>query len=126
MNKENLQRMADHIRTIPQEKFGMAYYRRGDRHTAECNSLGCVLGHCTVLDSGELPRFSNGSIDFIAWEESFTGTTQEEWDWCFSGNWAEVDDTSEGASLRIEWLIKNGLPEDYLDQLIGDTEICYK
>lgn len=125
MNKENLQRMADHIRTIPQEMFGMSDYRTGDRHTAECDSVGCVLGHCTVLETGELPRYLNRSIDFIAWEESFTGTTQEEWEWCFSDNWSETDNTPEGAALRIEWLIKNGLPEDWKQQMNVGMNLSY-
>lgn len=125
MNKENLQRMADHIRTIPQEMFGMGDYRTGDRTTAECDSVGCILGHCTVLETGEFPRFTSGSIDFTAWEESFTGTSDDEWNWCFSDNWSETDNTPEGAALRIEWLIKNGLPEDWEQQMNVGMNLSY-
>lgn len=47
VNVVNLQRMADHIRTVSQEMFGMSFYRADDdffRH--ECNSVGCIIGHC--------------------------------------------------------------------------------
>ena len=128
MNKENLQRMADYIRTIPQEKFNMVAWRDGDTNKHECDSVGCVVGHCTVLDKIEnIPFTSLGSIDFTRWSEDFTGIyTREEWNWCFSDEWHEVDNTPEGAALRIEWLLEKGLPEDWEEQMNSEVPLCYK
>jgi len=51
MNRSNLQLMADHIKTIPQEMFNMEEFRHIDKcEEIKCNSVGCVIGHCVQLD----------------------------------------------------------------------------
>jgi hypothetical protein len=126
MNRENLGRMAAHIRTIPKEMFDMYSFRRGQSETPECDSVGCVIGHCTVLDPEPLPRDVFGHIAFVTWSYGFTGLTDDEWGWCFSGGWSGTDNTTEGAALRIEWLLKNGLPKDWREQMNGYSPLCYK
>ena len=127
MNKENLQRMADHIRTVPQEMFDMSVYRQGDHNSIECGSVGCVIGHCIHL-APQLIRKSYGNVDFTSWSERYTeiDCSSDEWLFCFCGEWVNVDNTPEGAALRIEWLINNGLPGDWEDQMYGNTPLCYK
>ena len=126
MNRENLQRMADYIRTIPQAMFSMRSYRFADETTKECGSIGCVIGHCTILDTNPLPRCLDGTIDFCEWADSFTCVTNDEWLWCFAGFWAGIDNTPTGAADRIEWLLKNGLPDDLEEQSMGKVPLCYK
>lgn len=135
MNRKNLQKMADYIRTIPQEKFNMRFFRRHEEVSHECGSVGCVLGHCTVLDKKPLPMLaqivswnSRRLIDFVSWGESFTGISKRtgEWQWCFAGEWSEVDNTPEGAARRIEWLLEHGLPKDWDYQMCQITPLCYK
>ena len=126
MNRENLGRMPAHIRTIPQAMFDMDRWRTGDAFVPECESVGCVIGHCTILDPKPLPMWSNG-IDFEVWSEQFTGMEafSDDWNWCFAYNWAQVDNTPEGAARRIEWLLDKGLPEDWFEQMEGDSPLCY-
>ena len=126
MNRDNLALMPPFIRTIPQRAFHMATFRNGQKKNPECDSLGCVIGHCTVLDNNPLPIFLSGRIDFITWSEKFTGVSDDEWLWCFSSDWSATDNTPKGAALRIEWLLQNGLPENWEEQLEGDTPLCYK
>jgi hypothetical protein len=129
MNRENLQRMADFIRTVPQDKFSMREYRSGDITLQECNSVGCVVGWCTLLDKKEnIPLYKDGNIDFEEWSIKFTGmgSFSNRWDWCFSMDWCYVDNTPEGAALRIEWLLNKGLPEDWDEQMRDRTSLCYK
>lgn len=128
MNKENLQRMADFIKTIPQASFSMEVFRFGKNNTPKCSSIGCVVGHCTVLDKENLTFDENGDIEFLAWSEKFTGLSRSsnEWDWCFSGGWTDNDDTPIGAAKRIEWLINKGLPEDWKEQYHSEKELCYE
>lgn len=112
MNKENLQRMADYVRTIPQEKFHMRFLRSGDKKTHACNSVGCVLGHCTILDKeNELPRDDFlGSIAFFKWAEIFTGITDSDiLEFLFSEEWYMHDNTPTGAADRIEFVIADKL-----------------
>lgn len=130
MNKGNLKKMADYIKTIPQEKFAMNQFRDDeDTFSYECKTVGCVIGHCTILDESKLPRRMDGiSIDFNKWSETFTGLSfyAREWDWCFNGHWHHVDNTPLGASKRIEYLLDgNELPENWKEQILGDAELTY-
>ena len=49
-----------------------------------------------------------------------------EWQWLFCAPWTKIDNTPEGAALRIEWLLKNGLPENWQEQMCGLDPLCYK
>ena len=132
MNRENLQRMADYIRTVPPENFNMELWRTpGSEFTPECNSVGCVIGHCTVLDTPErLKTHLLGSYNFnwYSWSGYFTGigSWMKEWNWCFDFQWHNTDNTPTGAADRIEWLLNNGLPENWPAQMSGDAPLCYK
>jgi hypothetical protein len=128
MNRENLQRMADYIRTVPQSEFTMSTFRVNPNDIGhQCNTVGCVVGHCTILDKNPLPIYSDtGEINFYLWSEQFTGLEELfMWDWCFSSRWCVVDNTTNGAALRIKWLLKNGLPENWFDQMEGEAPLCY-
>lgn len=121
--------MADYIRTVPQESFNMAVFRSGLATSHECSSIGCVIGHCTVLDKNPLPIDNEVHlIDFDQWSINFTGLgmNDPEWHWCFGGAWCEIDNTPTGAADRIEWLLKHGLPEDWATQLEGDKPLIYR
>lgn len=132
MNRHNLERMAHHIRTVPQEKFSMDDFRPfticyyGWDKT-ECDTVGCVIGHCTILSSEPLPRTDDGIIKFKLFSELFTGLPVHgpAWCWCFSGLWENTDNTPTGAALRIEWLLNNGLPENWKAQMNGEAPLCY-
>ena len=124
MNRENLRLMAAHLLTIPPEMFDMYHYRRGCKTTtAECGSVGCVLGHCTILDPKpeRIPIYGYGYIDFVTWSEEFTGLAFKSpaWLFCFSGDWSKVDNTPQGASNRILTLLDKGLPANWEDQMYG-------
>lgn len=119
MNRENLQRIADFIPTIPKGSFDMSTYRFGLDQEPECKSMGCVIGHCTILDKKNI--LANhigvwGRLKFTEWSEEFTGLhfNSDEWEWCFSADWFDVDNTTEGARKRILYLLDKGeVPEDF-------------
>jgi len=127
MNIENLQKAADYIKTIPQEMFDMGTFREGQTTNKECDSVGSVLGHCTVLDPNILRFRSNDVINFEKWSESFfeLGYYSYEWDWCFCSVWKYVDNTPIGASKRIQYLIDHGLPKNWNEQIDGFDKLCY-
>lgn len=119
MKKENLQRMVDFLKSgkVTQEMFSMRSFRRGDDKHTECNSVGCVLGWCTELDADNIKEnyvYSSGGIAFYEWSEYFTGIPADgyDWDFLFSENWAEEDNTIQGAIKRLEFFIKNGKAPD--------------
>ena len=119
--------MADHIRTIPQRMFDMGTYREGQEITPECNSIGCAIGHCTVLDPNpdDIPRWGGGRIEYGWWSFNFTRLGVNQQKWCFDSHWTLADNSPEGAALRIEWLLSHGLPKDWRRQMIGKAPLCY-
>lgn len=132
MNRENLQKMAEYIKKIPQKQFSMAEFRTfntpEDLETHKCNTIGDVIGHCTVLDiEDNLPRITTGVINFNDWSVNYTGLYRDsaEWIWCFSQYWVRTDNTPTGAAKRIEWLLNNGLPSNYRHQITGKAKLCY-
>ena len=133
MKRENLQLMANHLKiSVRQDNFTMGTFRTGDFSNPVCGSVGCTVGICTVLDvENVIENFTNteGEIEFGAWSEDFTGLLEveyeDEWDWCFDSAWRNTDNTPTGAALRIEWLLKYGLPENWMSQMRGREELCY-
>ena len=119
--------MADYIETIPQEKFDMERLRTGESLNHECNSIGCVLGHCTILDKNPLPMVDGIYINFDSWSFDFTGLdpSSDEWYYLFGCQWFAVDNTPTGAAKRIRHLLKNGRPEDWQEQMEGKATLSY-
>ena len=132
MKRENLQLMANHLKTnVLPENFHMGKYRGFyDFSNPECGSVGCAVGTCTVLDvENVMNNFTNpdGEIEFLDWSEDFTGLLGggDEWGWCFASDWSKTDNTPTGAALRIEWLLKYGLPVYWKNQMYDDEKLCY-
>lgn len=122
MNKENLLKIADYIETVPQEMFDMDVYRDGDDYSIECNSVGCVIGHSTILfpEIAEKHRIKEGQykgkILFGEFSEEVCGLTVEEWYWCFHSVWCNIDNTPTGAAKRIRMLVDGKVTIDMLDE----------
>lgn len=50
----------------------------------------------------------------------------DRWAWCFY-NWAgHPDNTPLGAALRIEYLVQNGLPKNFIAQMTDEEPLCYQ
>jgi len=112
MNKVNLQKMADYIKTIPQQSFDMSIYREEyNYYDPECESVGCIIGHCTIIDKENVKANYvddlSGEIDFHKWSEQFTGlkSISPEWNFLFSMDWKDVDNSIKGAVQRLEYII---------------------
>lgn len=137
-NKKNLLRMANFIATIPRELFDMGSYRKpknadeNDNYWTShvCGSVGCVIGHCTVLDTLEnVKKFVDGDhMSYGLWSDGFTGidSLSDDWEWLFGSTWVDIDNTPLGASLRIKDYLINGLPANWMKQKNGIEELGYK
>jgi len=119
--------MADYIETVLQRNFNMRIFRTGQRTAHECGSVGCVIGHCTILDERPLPMNRFDNIDFDAWSFDFTGLkpNSDEWDYLFSSDWETIDNTPTGAAKRIRYFLKNGLPRNSYKQILGSAPLSY-
>ena len=131
---ENLLKMADYIEKIPQKVFDMEIFRSGNDEKHNCDSIGCIIGHCVILDSlSNIPYdcdyHSNGekSIDFHKWCREYTGIHFSSYSglYLFSSEWSNIDNTPEGAAKRIRYFVKNGLPFNWSKQLEGSEPLSY-
>lgn len=139
--KRRLLALADHLETVPQEKFNMGNYR-GDSYLPDsetldqCGTVGCALGHApSVLRRMKVtvPTYPYHNIERIDFDEvsKLFGISPSNhtpiWDYLFSGGWTGTDNTPLGASQRIRWVLANGgIPIDYRSQIAGCTTLSYK
>ncbi|WIC41277.1 hypothetical protein MA9V1_013 [Chryseobacterium phage MA9V-1] len=123
INKENLKRAAEYIATIDPKKFGMAVYRSDGKATAECKSVGCVIGHCTILDAENVrdnhivdSLFVSKSINWATWTLEFFGVKEYTamWRYLFGSMWADCKwtNTPEHAVYRINKVLDGFIPKD--------------
>ena len=122
MNKVNLLKMVDHLRTISPENFDMQNFRKDRSNSSDlttCNTVACVIGHCTVLDTKEnLSKFyfecPVNMFDYRKWIMSFIDIESYlDYGWLFSGIWTYNDNTIEGAIKRIlNFIDNNGMTDE--------------
>lgn len=122
MNKDNLLRMANLIANLPNDVFTMS--------TFNCGSGGCVIGHCVALDMENIEKnFMGifGRIAYVQWSEYFTDLNHysPEWRYLFSSSWGDIDNTRTGAAKRIRYVVKNGVPKRWKEEMIGNAPLSY-
>ena len=118
LNKENLQRAIDLVKTIPQEAFDMEYYRAdiSDMKEVECGTTGCIIGHCTKLDPDNVKYYLNkrGVIDFTSWSRDFFGLIPfgDRWSFMFDTDWSRSPETNtpEHALMRMTYVLEGYIP----------------
>lgn len=129
MNKDNLLKMAIHIENIPQKDFDMYSFRKdGSSLEMECNSVGCAVGHCSILDIDNIQKnFINlGGIQFSEWSVEFTGIDDEEWNYLFGDRWKYTDNTPKGTAKRIRYVVEYGFPKDMKQEIYGLKKLSYE
>lgn len=88
--------------------------------TNECGTVGCAIGWGPA--AGIIPRAIDQ--DWLDYSRQFMETPgmvvdSSAWLWCFSEDWADVDNSPRGAAKRILWLLLRGLPVDVHGQRFG-------
>ena len=133
MNRENLQKLADGLRGPLVVEFDMGLFFSGDLAERDvtvvsgCGTAACALGHATYLVE---PKALGEP--FISYSRRVFGVEHaaaeigNAWDWLFSPDWDETDNTPVGAADRIEWLLRNGLPDNADEQSQGLAPLCYR
>jgi len=129
MNKENLLILADGLEDIELIHFDMVEYRDGEIEmhlpNNDCGSIGCALGWAPKikgLEAIDIDVDSDKDFSFSKYCDRVLElpNESEEWDWCFSADWTDIDNTPYGASLRIRELAETGLPTYSYTQMIGE------
>lgn len=150
MNIENLKKAAELIKGIDKRFFDMCMYR-GDMESykAECNTVGCVIGHCTVLDAENFDKnfateidddkimsFMNWSMEFFdlkhdigkTWEPTPDSENARLWDYMFSDEWSYIAicNTPEHAVYRIQRVIDGYKPDIIENEIENEYENEYE
>lgn len=106
------------LKSLPDELFDMTSFRARDEESHVCNSVACIVGHATSLDTPEnIDRFRLGSgrINFYAWSEHFFGIKagSREWEYMFGVIWAGSLKTyhKDHAIYRIQKVIDGYIPQ---------------
>jgi hypothetical protein len=120
VNRKNLIKLRDYLRGPLKARFGMSSF--GNDEGPTCGTVGCALGHATYCVA---PKGINEDWDDYG-NRLFDLLGDDEWEWLFDADWCEVDNTPEGAAVRIDILLESGVPDDMQDQLYGHAPLCYK
>jgi len=128
VNLSNIIRAAELIETIPYYQFDMGTCRSGQMVNPECDSVGCIIGHTTVLAPELLTYDYKDEIDFLRFSFAFFGLewNARDWYYLFGGDWKSTDNTHIGASLRLRYYAAHGLPINWDDQMKGYAPLSYK
>lgn len=118
INLVELKRWRDFTETIPAEMIAMECWRQGSRFTPKCDSVGCIVGHCTGLyQADELPRDNYGIIEFNEVTSRFLGitsTAKDVWKFLFDSAWGyqyytDTCGTQKAFALhRMDYVLKHG------------------
>ncbi len=79
MNIKNLKRIREHIAKVDGSMIKMECFRDDygpDKETPICKSVGCILGHATILDKENVTdnfTSSISGINFGSWSTDFLG-----------------------------------------------------
>ena len=118
INLVELKRWRDYPANVPDELVELEYYRKGQKKLPVCDSVGCVVGHCTGLyQKEELPRDNYGLIEFNEVTSKFLNipsTSKDVWKFLFDSDWgywydAETQNTQKYFALvRMDYVLKHG------------------
>lgn len=125
MNRENLRKLSEYLKGPLKAGFCMRAFSSYDDDDIEvnCGTVGCAAGH------GPHAGFEK------MWNETWTSYIErvfglhfdtKAWRWCFAPYWVKGDDTALGAAQRIDWMLDNGVPDNYWGQMRGEAKLCYK
>lgn len=122
MEVEKLKKMYNHLLTVRDEDFYIRVYRlsENDKTTPVCNSVGCVIGHCTAIDATNVMKNymkPSGEISFFQWSLEFLQISAHDsvWEFMFGSDWSEVGDfmdiekrpkSKQDALTRIKFVIE--------------------
>jgi len=114
---DNLLKLAMYLLREKPTDFDMSTYRRLPNREqpayvcgcrTECGFVGCAIGH------GPQAGIPAGTMDmWIGYSRrEFIPDNTSAWAWCFAPFWSDVDNSAEGAALRILYFLRSGLPNE--------------
>lgn len=125
---KNLRKLAAYLKTLPVDypDFAMDEYVRGvdpgeQARVAECGTAACAAGHGPAAGVKPMPGENWTDYSFRAFADPL-----ESWSWCFESTWSGVDNTAHGAAARIEFMLREGVPDNMNMQMYGHAPLSYR
>lgn len=131
MNRDNLLKLATYLLSGNlKADFDMSVYTCGDHFQSStplsmrttCGTVGCAVGHGPYAG---IPKKSAEDWQTYGYRAFGVLPLSPEFNWMFSADWANTDNTPEGAARRILYTLRKGVPDDAYAQMYGFTELCY-
>ena len=127
MNRKNLEILVAGLRTVPELQFNMGLFcdsfgkgsiKKGtDVQEHMCGSSACAIGWgpsfkgLEIIDTDLTDDFLNisnvATLNYYEYGDRLFKLNDDEWEWCFSGEWDQHDNTVKGAVKRINYFLKN-------------------
>ena len=117
------------LKNVSSSQFNMRIYRDFYKRTNyECDSVGCAIGHLTILDEKfktDKDYFRYGKcINFTKWSENYFKLKFSHYVFLFSSGWGQLFPLYDGEKQlvhcieRFDYLIKNKIvPEGFVKNL---------
>lgn len=116
--RDNLNKLADYLLSLPDDykDFDMSQFHiypiNSELYKPNiCGTSACAVGHGPNAGIGDYRTCAN----WIEYSQKYLiyDINSADWYWCFSGGWADVDDTPHGAAKRIKQYLRSGVPDDF-------------
>ena len=116
--RSNLTRLADYLaKGKTKHQFDMRdYYEE-----SPCGTVACAAGHGPAAGVRMMK-----AEDWVEYVDRVFGESVAQWYWCFCDCWGSTDNTPQGAAARIRYMLENGVPENYDEQMCGDEPLSYE
>jgi hypothetical protein len=131
-NTNNLSRLAIILQGVPDNDFELKW-----NHHPITASEEVLLSWGRTHPLGHFSRWASESFlplqrrqeenwtDYSARTLIKQSSFKPRWIWCFSRDWQKVDPSPLGCAKRISYLLQTGLPRDWAEQILGQTELTY-
>lgn len=123
--KQNLIRVCNYLLAGQLEAdFTMSYFTSHSRGGSklDCGTSGCFVGHGPYAGVEKLENET-----WVEYGQKSFGITisSAEWAYLFSSYWCQIDNTAQGAAIRVLHFLTHGLPTDWCEQIHGAARISY-
>lgn len=119
---ENLKKLSAYLKSGNlKASFSMYDYAQSSHLTrTTCGSVGCAVGHAPFVG---IEKFPNEAWGMYSVRVFGINNTDLVWDFLFSAKWVKFDNTSLGASLRIDYYLEFG--DSKIKKLCDSSGRCF-
>ena len=128
MNRKNLKKLAIYLEGGNlKARFDMRLFTcfalsiAGETNKTNCGTVGCAIGHGPHAGIPKSPLENWKDYSCRVFDLSSI-----DWDFLFSGKWADVDNTPHGAANRIRWRLQGLSIDSYMKQYVPESSEIYR